>query len=199
MPNKVSICFFQAVHEANPPSEIIFTIKTPPEYGYIRGFVDGKDQFQGTEEEPLKTFTQQNINSGNIQYVQSTAERMTDSFVLEASNGVADVSDIILSVDIIPRFIPVEVSNITLKEGASKALTDKIIQVTNQHFSGVNFVYYVSDGPKHGRIENSRFPGTPTTYFTRKQVRTQRTGCSLVLVAYPSKFYIRVWDWHWQK
>lgn len=116
------------------------------------------------------TFTQQDINAGNIQYVQMTPGRVNDSFALEASNGVAELSGIIMAVDIIPHYIPIEVSNITLKEGASKALTEKIIRVTNQHFTGLHFVYHVSEGPMHGRMENSRFPGTPTTYFTRKQV-----------------------------
>lgn len=118
------------------------------------------------------TFTQQDINSGNIQYVQITPEQMNDSFVLGASNGVAELSGIIMSVEIIPHYIPLEVSNITLKEGASKALTEDIIHVTSPHFSGLHFVYYVSEGPMHGHIENSRFPGTPTTYFTRKQAST---------------------------
>lgn len=159
---------FQVTHEANVPSEIIFTVKVAPTYGFLRAVVD--DQYQGTEEEPLGNFTQQDISAGNIQYVQTVPDQVNDSFSLEASNGVADVSDITLSVDIIPRFIPVKVSNITLKEGASKALTEKTIGVRNRHFSGLHFVYYVSEEPMHGRIENSRFPGIPTTYFTRKQV-----------------------------
>lgn len=160
----------QVTHEASSPSEITFTVKETPSYGYLRRFLESKDQYQGTEEDQLMTFSQQDVNAGNIQYVQVTPGHVNDSFTLEASNGVAEVSDIIVSVDIIPRLIPIEVSNITLKEGASKALTEDIIKVTNPHFSGLNFVYYISEGPQHGRIENSRFPGMSTTYFTRKQV-----------------------------
>uniref|UniRef100_A0A3B4CRQ5 Laminin G domain-containing protein n=1 Tax=Pygocentrus nattereri TaxID=42514 RepID=A0A3B4CRQ5_PYGNA len=158
----------QKLFKSNLPSEIIFTVKVAPTYGYLRGVVD--DQYQGSEEKPMMNFTQEDINAGNIQYVQMVPDQVNDSFILEASNGVADVSDITLTVDVIPRLIPVEVSNITLKEGASKALTEKTIRVSNQHFSGLHFVYYVSEGPLHGHIENSRFPGLPTTYFTRKQV-----------------------------
>lgn len=161
---------FQVIHEANVPGEIIFSVKAAPAYGYLRHFVNSKEQFQGTEQDPLMTFTQQDINTGNIQYVQTAPDQTNDSFVLEASNGVAELSGIVMTVDIIPHYIPIEVSNITLKEGASKALTEKIIRVTSQHFTGIHFVYYVSEGPIHGHIENSRFPGTPTTYFTRKQV-----------------------------
>uniref|UniRef100_W5LKC6 Chondroitin sulfate proteoglycan 4ba n=1 Tax=Astyanax mexicanus TaxID=7994 RepID=W5LKC6_ASTMX len=170
-PVKIQRSKLEVTHEANLPSEIVFTVKVAPAYGYLRGVVD--DQYRGTEEKPLMNFTQQDINDGALQYVQTTPDQVNDSLLLDASNGVADVSDITLSVDIIPRFIPVKVSNITLKEGASKALTEKTIRVSNQHFTGLHFVYYVSEGPMHGRIENSRFPGIPTTYFTRKQVEQE--------------------------
>uniref|UniRef100_A0A673K371 Chondroitin sulfate proteoglycan 4-like n=1 Tax=Sinocyclocheilus rhinocerous TaxID=307959 RepID=A0A673K371_9TELE len=169
----ISVFFFQVTHEASSASEITFTVKVAPSYGYLRRFIEGKDQYQGTQEDPLVTFSQRDVNAGNIQYVQVAPGQESDSFTLEASNGVAEVNDIIMSVDIIPRLIPIEVSNITLKEGASKALTEDVIRVTNPHFSGLNFVYYVSEGPLHGRIENSRFRGIPTTYFTRKQVEQE--------------------------
>uniref|UniRef100_A0A672NSK3 Chondroitin sulfate proteoglycan 4-like n=1 Tax=Sinocyclocheilus grahami TaxID=75366 RepID=A0A672NSK3_SINGR len=160
-------------HKASLPSEITFTVKVAPSHGYLRHFIEVKDQYQGTQEDPLVTFSQQDVNAGNIQYVQVAPGQESDSFTLEASNGVGEVNDIIVSVDIIPRLIPIEVSNITLKEGASKALTEDVISVTNPHFSGLNFVYYISEGPLHGRIENSRFRGIPTTYFTRKQVEQE--------------------------
>uniref|UniRef100_A0A8C1DTW5 Chondroitin sulfate proteoglycan 4ba n=1 Tax=Cyprinus carpio carpio TaxID=630221 RepID=A0A8C1DTW5_CYPCA len=172
-PVKIESNKLKVTHEASSASEITFTVKVAPSYGYLRHFIEGKDQYQGTQEDPLVTFSQRDVNAGNIQYVQVAPGQESDSFSLEASNGVAEVNDIIMSVDIIPRLIPIEVSNITLKEGASKALTEGVIRVTNPHFSGLNFVYYVSEGPLHGRIENSRFRGIPTTYFTRKQVEQE--------------------------
>uniref|UniRef100_A0A671RYF6 Chondroitin sulfate proteoglycan 4-like n=1 Tax=Sinocyclocheilus anshuiensis TaxID=1608454 RepID=A0A671RYF6_9TELE len=172
-PVKIESNKLKVTHEASSASEITFTVKVAPSYGYLCRFIEGKDQYQGTQEDPLVTFSQRDVNAGNIQYVQVAPGQESDSFTLAASNGVAEVNDIIMSVDIIPRLIPIEVSNITLKEGASKALTEDVIRVTNPHFSGLNFVYYVSEGPLHGRIENSRFRGIPTTYFTRKQVEQE--------------------------
>ncbi|XP_056603013.1 chondroitin sulfate proteoglycan 4 [Triplophysa dalaica] len=172
-PIKIIGSKLKVTHEASSPSEITFTVKGTPSYGYLRKFLESKDQYQGTKEDLWMTFSQQDVNAGNIQYIQVTPGQVNDSFTLEASNGVAEISDIIVSVDIIPLLIPIKVSNISLKEGASKALTEDIIRVTNPHFSGLNFVYHVSEGPQHGRIENSRFPGMPTTYFTRKQVEQE--------------------------
>ncbi|TRY66137.1 hypothetical protein DNTS_008713 [Danionella cerebrum] len=172
-PVKIESSKLKVTHETSLPSEMAFTVKVAPSYGWLRLYIEGKDHFHGSKEDPLKTFSQLDVDAGNIQYVQEEPDQERDSFILEASNGVAEVIDIIVSVNIIPRLIPIKVSNITLKEGGSKALTEDIIQVSNPHFSGLNFVYYVSEGPQHGRIENSRFRGIPTTYFTRKQVEQE--------------------------
>uniref|UniRef100_A0A0E9T3Y6 Uncharacterized protein n=1 Tax=Anguilla anguilla TaxID=7936 RepID=A0A0E9T3Y6_ANGAN len=48
-------------------------------------------------------------------------------------------------VDIIPQLIPLQVFNVSLKEGSTKALTEEVIKVTNQHFAGLDFQYFVSE------------------------------------------------------
>lgn len=159
----------QVTHEDNLPSEIVFTIKVPPSHGFLRRFV--KERYIGTKQSPVKTFTQEDINSGNIQYMQVEPGKVNDTFILDATNGVTDVNDIRMSVDIIPRLIPLQVSNITLDEGASKALTMDVLKVTNRHFAGINFLYSLTVPPQHGRIEHSRLPGVAITSFSRRQVR----------------------------
>lgn len=161
----------QVTHEDNLPSEIVFTVRVAPSHGFLRRFVDAEERYVGTKQSPVKTFTQEDINAGNIQYVQVEPNKVNDTFILDATNGVTDVGAIGMSVDIIPRFIPLQVSNFTLSEGASKALTEEVLKVTNRHFSGINFLYSLTDPPQHGHIEHSRYPGVPITSFTRRQVR----------------------------
>lgn len=72
--------------------------------------------------------------------------------------------------DIIPIHIPLNVFNVTLEEGSSTALTKEVLQVTNRHFSQVDFFYHVSEPPSHGHIEHARIPGLSIPFFTRKQV-----------------------------
>ncbi|XP_030644982.1 chondroitin sulfate proteoglycan 4 [Chanos chanos] len=172
-PVKLESSKLKVTHEANSPSEITFAVKTPPTYGYLRRFIEDEERYVGTQEDPVRTFSQQDVNAGNVQYVQVVPGQVNDTLTLEATNGVADISDITVTVDIIPHYIPLKVSNITLKEGASKALTEEILSVTSRHFSGLNFLYSVSEGPSHGRIENSRFRGTPINTFTRRQVEQE--------------------------
>ncbi|XP_069563967.1 chondroitin sulfate proteoglycan 4-like isoform X1 [Brachyistius frenatus] len=169
-PGKIDETKLEVTHEDNLPSEIVFTVKVAPSHGFLRRFVEAEERYVGTNQSPVKTFTQDDINSGNIQYVQAEPDKVNDTFVLDATNGVTDVSRIRMSVDIIPLFIPLQVSNFTLNEGASKALTEDVLRVTNRHFYGINFFYSLTEPPQHGHIEHSRHPGVHITTFARKQV-----------------------------
>ncbi|KAG7489925.1 chondroitin sulfate proteoglycan 4-like [Solea senegalensis] len=169
-PVRIDESKLEVTHEDNLPSEIVFTVKVAPSYGFLRRFVKAENHYVGTKHSPVKTFNQEDINRGNIQYMQEEPNKVNDTFILDATNGVTDVGNIRMSVDIIPRLIPLQVSNFTLNEGASKALTEDVLRVTNQHFSGINFLYTLSEPPQHGRIEHSRHSGVSITSFTRRQV-----------------------------
>ncbi|XP_038559838.1 chondroitin sulfate proteoglycan 4 [Micropterus salmoides] len=169
-PVKIDETKLELTHEDNLPSEIVFTVKVAPSHGLLRRFVEAEERYIGTKQSPVKTFTQEDINSANIQYMQVEPGKVNDTFILDATNGITDVSDVRMSVDIIPRLIPLQVSNFTLNEGASKALTQDVLKVTNRHFSGINFLYSLTEPPHHGHIEHSGHPGVPITTFTRRQV-----------------------------
>ncbi|XP_041856359.1 chondroitin sulfate proteoglycan 4 [Melanotaenia boesemani] len=169
-PVKIDETKLEVTHEDNLPSEIVFTVKVPPSHGFLRQFVEAEERYIGTKLSPVRIFTQDDINRGNIQYVQVEPNKINDTFVLDATNGITDVSSIRMSVDIIPLLIPLQVSNFTLDEGASKALTQDVLKVTNRHFSGINFFYSLTEPPQHGHIEHSRHPGVAITTFTRRQV-----------------------------
>ncbi|KAM9393559.1 chondroitin sulfate proteoglycan 4 [Pholidichthys leucotaenia] len=169
-PVKIDETKLQVTHEDNLPSEIVFTVNISPSHGFLRRFVEAEGHYIGSKNFPVKLFTQDDVNSGNIQYVQVQPNTVNDTFVLDATNGVTDVSNIKMSVDIIPLLIPLKVSNFTLNEGASKALTQDVLSVTNRHFSGINFFYSLTEPPQNGHIEHSRHPGVPVTTFTRRQV-----------------------------
>lgn len=183
----------QVSHEDNLPSEIILTIIAGPSHGYLRRFVEDAERYVGTEDIPVKTFTQEDIDNGNLQYVHLGDGHLDDSLTLQASNGVTEVNNITVSVDVIPSLIPLKVSNFTLKEGSSKALTEELLQVTNRHYEGLNFQYTVSDGPQHGYMEHSRFPGTKLTSFTRREVRLpadSETGNVICLFSLKEKSHL---------
>ncbi|CAJ1069227.1 chondroitin sulfate proteoglycan 4 [Xyrichtys novacula] len=169
-PAKIDETILEVTHEDNLPSEIVFTVTAGPSHGFLRRFVEAEERYIGTKQSPVKTFTQEDVNGGNIQYMQVEPSKVNDTFLLDASNGVTDVGDIRMSVDIIPRLIPLQVSNFTLNEGASKALTKDVLKVDNRHFSENNILYSLTEPPQHGHIEHSRHPGITLTSFIWRQV-----------------------------
>ncbi|XP_043967873.1 chondroitin sulfate proteoglycan 4 [Gambusia affinis] len=169
-PVKIDETKLEVTHEDNLPSEIVFAVKVAPSHGFLRRFFEVDERYIGTKQSPVKMFTQDDINKGNIQYVQVEPNKVNDTFVLDATNGITDVSNIRITVDIIPLLIPLHVTNFTINEGSSKALTEDVLKVTNRHFSGLNFFYNLTKPPLHGHIEHSRHPGVPITTFTRRQV-----------------------------
>ncbi|XP_031672474.1 chondroitin sulfate proteoglycan 4 [Oncorhynchus kisutch] len=172
-PVKIDGSRLEVTHEDNLPSEILFTVKVAPLHGFLRRFVEAEEQYVGTEQIPVQTFSQEDVNAGNIQYMQTTPSQVNDTFLLDVSNGVTEVNSIRISVDIIPRLIPLQVSNFTLREGGAKALTQEVLRVTNRHFSGLNFLYSVTEPSQNGYIEHSRYPGVPVLSFTRRQVEQE--------------------------
>ncbi|XP_036835121.1 chondroitin sulfate proteoglycan 4 [Oncorhynchus mykiss] len=172
-PVKIDGSRLEVTHEDNLPSEIVFTVKVAPLHGFLRRFVEAEEQYVGTEQIPVQTFSQEDVNAGNIQYMQTTPSQVNDTFLLDVSNGVTEVNGIRISVDIIPRLIPLQVSNFTLREGGAKALTQEVLRVTNRHFSGLNFLYSLTEPPQNGYVEHSRYPGVPVLTFTRRQVEQE--------------------------
>lgn len=157
-------------HKNSSPSEIVYSVKKAPSYGFLRRSAGEDEPYQGTKEKPIESFTQQDINDGLIQYVHVGLDHAVDTFLLDVSNGLTEVSDVMVTMEVIPQYIPLQVTNVTLKEGSSRALTKNVMQVTSRQFSGLNFLYQVTEEPRYGRIENSRFPGVAIPIFTRLQV-----------------------------
>ncbi|XP_063278332.1 chondroitin sulfate proteoglycan 4-like isoform X2 [Prinia subflava] len=171
-PVKISKGKLQVVHENSSPSEIVFTVRQVPVRGYIRKF-SSEESYLSSDQGPALSFTQQDVDEGKVQYVQTVSDQLEDHFILDVTNGVRTVSGIEISVDIIPRMIPLEVQNFTVLEGGSKALVEDYLKISSRHFAGLSCEFILTEQPKHGYVENSRLPGMKLTSFTRKQVEQE--------------------------
>ncbi|KAM9841260.1 chondroitin sulfate proteoglycan 4-like [Aulostomus maculatus] len=172
----------EVVHDDSQPSEIIFTVRSPPTLGFIQRVPPEKKHpnYYGEQRylsqglrKTVTSFTQEDLNQGLISYHQQAAASTNDSVLLEATNGVTKVGPIRLEIDIIPTLLPLQVSDLTLDEGSSLPLTSDIIKVANHHFSGMNFLYQIIGPPRHGHLEHSRIPGMPITAFTHTELERE--------------------------
>ncbi|XP_038354044.1 chondroitin sulfate proteoglycan 4-like isoform X1 [Canis lupus familiaris] len=171
-PVKLSRGRLQAVHEDNIPSEAMFTIRIPPMHGYLRKSLPEEGSLGGDAKSPL-TFTQQDIDDGDIFYVQTVPGQQQDRFLLDVVNGFQAVNGIEILVDIVPKQIPLEVQNFTVQEGGSKTLLEDYLKIPNKYFEGVDCEFVLLKPPKHGYVENSNFPRVKLMKFTRKQVENE--------------------------
>ncbi|NXX82532.1 CSPG4 protein, partial [Urocolius indicus] len=169
---KISKEKLQVVHENSSASEIVFTVRQLPVHGYIWKF-SSEESYLGVDQRPVLSFTQQDVDEGKVQYVQTVSDQLDDHFTLDVTNGVRTVSGIEISVDIVPRIIPLEVQNFTVVEGGSKALVEEYLKISSRHFAGLGYEFILTEQPKHGYVENSHFPGVRLTTFTRKQVEQE--------------------------
>ncbi|KAM8960862.1 chondroitin sulfate proteoglycan 4-like [Pelodytes ibericus] len=171
-PVKIGKESLQVVHEDNSPNDIVFTVVTSPSHGYIRKFESTEGHLTVEPNFPVM-FTQKDINDGNIQYVQTDSGQLQDNFTMDVTNGVRDISGITVLVEIIPTMIPLEVQNITVKEGASKVLTSEQLGIPNKHFAGLRCEFVLVYPPKSGYIENTRYPGMKLSVFNTIQVEQE--------------------------
>lgn len=160
----------QTVHEDNITSETTFTVSVPPMHGYLQKSLPEEGSFGADAKSPL-IFTQQEIDDGAILYVQTAPDQQHDRFLLDVVNDFQAVNGIEILVDIVPKRIPLEVQNFTVREGGSKALLEDHLKIPNKYFEGVDFEFVLLKPPKHGYVENSDFPRVQLMKFTRKQVK----------------------------
>ncbi|XP_032707364.1 chondroitin sulfate proteoglycan 4-like isoform X2 [Lontra canadensis] len=171
-PVKLNRGRLQTIHEDNITSEATFTVRVPPMHGNLQKSLPEEGSFGADAKSPL-IFTQQEIDDGAILYVQTAPDQQHDRFLLDMVNGFQAVDGIEILVDIVPKRIPLEVQNFTVREGGSKALLEDHLKIPNKYFEGVDCEFVLLKPPKHGYVENSDFPRVQLMKFTRKQVENE--------------------------
>ncbi len=93
-----------------------------------------------------------------------------DAFTVDVSNGFNTVEDLRISVNIVPRLIPVQTFNFTVKEGLSRAVNAEIVNISHPFYSSANIEFIVEEAPQHGDLRY--LDGDQLHYFTWKEVRS---------------------------
>ncbi|XP_057599511.1 chondroitin sulfate proteoglycan 4-like isoform X2 [Hippopotamus amphibius kiboko] len=105
--------------------------------------------------------------------LQSAPDQQQDRFFLDVMNGFRALSRLEVWVDIVPKWIPLEVQNFTVQEGGSKTLPEDYFRIPSKHLEGLDCEFVLLKPPKHGYVENSHFPRVKLMKFTRKQVEDE--------------------------
>ncbi|KFO32115.1 Chondroitin sulfate proteoglycan 4 [Fukomys damarensis] len=141
-------------------------------HGYLQKSVPEEGSLNPDGKFPL-SFTQQDVDSGNILYVQTAPAPKQDHFFLDVINGSQMMSEVEIMLDIVPKLIPLEVQNITVQKGGSKALLEDYLKIPSKYFEGLDCEFVLLEPPKHGYVESSHFLRAKLMKFTRKQVENE--------------------------
>ncbi|XP_051975957.1 chondroitin sulfate proteoglycan 4-like [Xyrauchen texanus] len=134
------------------PKEMVYTIQVFPRFGDVVKLKNDTESKVSPVLDYIQSFTQEEINMGRILYV-SRYLQVRDHFTVEVSNGFTTVEGLEVQVDIVPRIIPVQVLNLTVKEGGSVALTQETLNITHPFYRSINIEFLMEEAPQHGEIK----------------------------------------------
>ncbi|XP_039471756.1 chondroitin sulfate proteoglycan 4 isoform X2 [Oreochromis aureus] len=150
------------------PSEMIFTIKEPPQHGHVVKLTTSPDAEASPVLDYIHSFTQEDIDEGHILYVSAPTQGH-DVFTLDVSNGFNTVEDLHMFVNIVPRIIPVQALNFTVKEGLSRVINADIINILDPFYNSSIIEISVDEPPQHGDIRS--MSEEELSYFSLEEMR----------------------------
>ncbi|XP_017285506.1 chondroitin sulfate proteoglycan 4 [Kryptolebias marmoratus] len=150
------------------PSEMMFTVKMPPRLGHVVMLKNSSDDPASPVLDYIHSFSQEDIDQGHILYVSSSIQGY-DSFTVDVSNGFSTVEDLHVTVNIVPRFIPLQTSNFTVKEGLSRAINEEVVNISHPFYRSAIVHFFVEENPQHGELRNLK--GDEITDFSWDEVK----------------------------
>lgn len=93
--NETVLTHSQVMHPYIPASDITYLVAEPPLYGYLEVLssqVEAEDDLGEVDESrpaPVTLFDQSLIDDKRVHYIQATANRTRDMFVVDVTNGIS--------------------------------------------------------------------------------------------------------------
>ncbi|MGI0487175.1 cadherin-like domain-containing protein [Pantanalinema rosaneae CENA516] len=146
----------------NLASQITYTIATPPSNGTLL--------LSGTA---TSSFTQADVNGGNLRYLQNGSEATADSFTFNVSDGTTSaIGTGTFNIAVIPVNDPpglAQNTSLTLSEGAASAITDSVLLITDNDGPGP-ITYTVGTAPLNGILRRGTTTLSAGLTFTQVDV-----------------------------
>nr|XP_026689936.1 chondroitin sulfate proteoglycan 4 isoform X6 [Ciona intestinalis] len=159
----------RAAHSAVRTKELIFQVTSSPVVGILV-----VNQNNNNLTLNASSFSQWDINHGFVRYQQnkniSYQENPMDRIIFTVTNGILSLTNVVMSIDIIPYAIPLRSGNFSVDEGMSGILIEDYLSVDNQHFISNDINIDVVMQPMHGQLESTRNAGIALQQFSLRLV-----------------------------
>ncbi|XP_048812438.1 chondroitin sulfate proteoglycan 4 isoform X2 [Lagopus muta] len=163
-------------HEEIPPQDIVYLVSSPPVSGFLVMVQHGQDSDEPPSLDPIQSFTQEDINSGQVLYLHSKPEEERDRFVVDVTAGGAEpLAGVAVSLVVLPATIPLDIHNITVRGGSSATISTAVLNIRSTYFAALDVEFRVLQPPRFGTILNSQRPQDGGLHsFTWSEVQSQQ-------------------------
>ncbi|XP_042667057.1 chondroitin sulfate proteoglycan 4 [Centrocercus urophasianus] len=163
-------------HEEIPPQDVVYLVSSPPVSGFLVMVQHGQDSDEPPSLDPIQSFTQEDINSGQVLYLHSKPEEERDRFVVDVTAGGAEpLVGVAVSLVVLPATIPLDIHNITVRGGSSATISTAVLNIRSAYFAALDVEFRVLQPPRFGTILNSQRPQDGGLHsFTWSEVQSQQ-------------------------
>lgn len=162
----------EAAQEAVPPTDIMFSVRTPPSAGYLVMLSHGTTAAEPPSLDPVHSFSQEAVDAGRVLYLHSQPEAWSDAFSLDVSSGLgAPLQGIRMELEVLPAAIPLEAQNFSVPEGGTRTLAPPLLRITGPYFPTLpGLDLQVLEPPRHGALRREEGPpdGALSTFSWRE-------------------------------
>uniref|UniRef100_A0A8C5K0P8 Chondroitin sulfate proteoglycan 4 n=1 Tax=Jaculus jaculus TaxID=51337 RepID=A0A8C5K0P8_JACJA len=162
----------EAAQEAVQPADIIFSVKSPPSAGYLVMVSHGTSAEEPPSLDPVRSFSQEAVDTGRVLYLHSRPEAWSDSFSLDVTSGLGtSLEGVRVDLEVLPTAIPVEAQNFSVPEGGARTLAPPLLSITGPFFPTLPALdLQVLEPPRHGALQREDQPqgGTLSTFSWRE-------------------------------
>ncbi|XP_069347979.1 chondroitin sulfate proteoglycan 4 [Eulemur rufifrons] len=150
----------QAAQEAVSPADIVFSVKSPPSAGYLVLVSHGASADKPPSLDPVRSFSQEAVDSGRVLYLHSHPEAWRDAFSLDVASGLgAPLEGVRVELQVLPAAIPLEAQNFSVPEGGNRTLAPPLLRVTGPYFPTLpGLTLQVLEPPQHGALRREEGP-----------------------------------------
>ena len=146
----ISQFVLQATDPDNTPDELTFTVSAGPAHGTL--LVDGT---------AATTFTQADINAGNVSYQNDGGESFTDAFAFTVSDGRLATGSATFTIFVTPVNDPPTLmtnAGLTVVRGSSAVIGHAALDTADPDDPSSQLTFTVTAGPAHGVLQLGGLP-----------------------------------------
>ncbi|MBK5281449.1 MAG: hypothetical protein JJE16_05120, partial [Nitrospiraceae bacterium] len=166
----IIISELQVTDVDNTPAQLTYTV--------IVGPVNGQLELTTGPGVAIVSFTQADIDSGQVVYVHNGSLTASDSFTFTVSDGAGgSIGATNFGITVTPvNSVPSLATNAgsTVVQGLSDIITSGELQVTDADNAPAQLIYTVTAAPLYGQLELTTAPGVAITSFTQADIDAGR-------------------------